>query len=142
MEKLYIRLFKKGIFTSELVFFIILWIHFWERDFNDGIKYFLRNSTDTYMIYDQIFTVHTQTHTHTQTHGTLIFYIYDKPFGPAALHPKDRQTFASSIHVQTDSRSLVSFCLVSLYVRSYVRKIRTAPRGSRICWIHQILRKP
>ena len=51
------------------------------------------------------------------------FYLnsYDKPIGPAALHPKDRQTFASSIHGQTDSHSLVSFCLVSLYVCSYVR---------------------
>ena len=38
----------------------------------------VRESTDTYMIYDQIFTVHTH------THGTLIFYIY-KPIGPAAL---------------------------------------------------------
>ena len=55
MEKLYIRLFEK-VLTTELNSF----------------------STDTYMIYDQIFTVHTQ------THGTLIFYIY-KPIGPAAL---------------------------------------------------------
>jgi len=40
-------------------------------DFHFGIKYIM----DTYMIYDQIFTVHT--HTHTRTHGTLIFYIYE-----------------------------------------------------------------
>ena len=39
----------------------------------------VRESTDTYMMYDPIFTVHT-----TRTSVTLIFYIYDKPIGPAA----------------------------------------------------------
>ena len=65
---------------------------FWERYFHDEIKYIhfgikyadtymmdfhfgIKYIMDTYMIYDQIFTVHTHTHTH--THGTLIFYIYD-----------------------------------------------------------------
>jgi len=39
----------------------------------------VRESTDTYMIYDQIFTVHT-THTHTHTSVTIIIYIYDNKF--------------------------------------------------------------
>ena len=75
--------FEKGIFTSELN--ILSVDKFWEGvllNFHFGIKFF-QNSTDTYMIYDQIFTVHT-THTHTHTSVTIIFYIY-KPIGPAAL---------------------------------------------------------
>ena len=43
----------------------------------------VRESTDTYMMYESnIYGTH---HTHTHTSVTLIFYIYDKPIGPAAL---------------------------------------------------------
>ena len=52
----------------------------------------VRESTDTYMIYDQIFTVHT-THTHTHTSVTIIFYIYDCLLGAPSTMTIDYEQY-------------------------------------------------
>ena len=70
MENFYIRqIFLRNGFSSWLLCWFTLFC-----DFSDSIlAHDVRESTDTYMMYDPIFTVHT-----TRTSVTLIFYIYDR----------------------------------------------------------------